>query len=40
MKNSATTEPIHRTTHSDLYQEVTDKIIAMIEKGVATWRRT
>ncbi|MFN8279024.1 MAG: zincin-like metallopeptidase domain-containing protein [Saprospiraceae bacterium] len=40
MKNSATTETVHRATHSDLYQEITDKIIAMIEKGVAPWRQT
>ena len=28
------------TTQRDIYREVTDKIIAMIEKGVAPWRRT
>lgn len=28
------------TTQRDLYREVTDKIISMIEKGVAPWRRT
>ena len=29
-----------RTAGRDLYREVTDKIIALIEKGVAPWRRT
>jgi len=24
----------------DLYQEVTDKIVALLEKGVAPWRQT
>jgi antirestriction protein ArdC len=38
MKNSATTEATVITR--DLYQEVTNKIIAMIENGVAPWRRT
>jgi antirestriction protein ArdC len=38
MKNSATTEAI--TITSNLYEEVTNKIIALIEQGVAPWRRT
>lgn len=38
MKNSATTEA--STITSNLYEEVTNKIISMIEKGVAPWRRT
>jgi antirestriction protein ArdC len=38
MKNSATTEAT--SISRDLYQEVTNKIIALIEQGVAPWRRT
>lgn len=38
MKNSATTEATAIT--SNLYEEVTNKIISMIEQGVAPWRRT
>lgn len=32
--------PATVTTQRDLYREVTDKIIALIETGVAPWRRT
>jgi antirestriction protein ArdC len=39
MKNGTVTES-NTATGRDLYQEVTNKIIAMIEKGVAPWRRT
>ncbi len=36
-----TTEPkVQLTTNALLYDEVTNRIIAMIEKGVAPWRRT
>lgn len=38
MKHSATTEATAIT--SNLYEEVTNKIISMIEQGVAPWRRT
>ncbi|MBK9721992.1 MAG: DUF1738 domain-containing protein [Saprospiraceae bacterium] len=38
MKNSVNTEAT--TITSNLYEEVTNKIIAMIEQGVAPWRRT
>ncbi|MBK8483854.1 MAG: DUF1738 domain-containing protein [Saprospiraceae bacterium] len=38
MKNSATTEATSIT--SNLYEEVTNKIISLIEQGVAPWRRT
>jgi antirestriction protein ArdC len=38
MKNSATTEATAIT--SNLYEEVTNKIISMIKQGVAPWRRT
>ncbi|MEI2696159.1 MAG: zincin-like metallopeptidase domain-containing protein [Saprospiraceae bacterium] len=38
MKNSAMTEATVIT--SNLYEEVTNKIISMIEQGVAPWRRT
>jgi antirestriction protein ArdC len=38
MKNGTVTESA--TTSRDLYQEMTNRIIAMIEKGVAPWRRT
>ena len=38
MKHSVTTEATAIT--SNLYEEVTNKIISMIEKGVAPWRRT
>jgi antirestriction protein ArdC len=38
MKNGTVTETT--TIGRDLYQEVTSKIIALIEKGVAPWRRT
>lgn len=38
---AATAEPTTaRTAGRDLYQEVTNKIIWMIEQGVAPWRRT
>jgi len=33
-------EPAARVAQRDLYQEVTNKIIGMIERGVAPWRRT
>lgn len=33
-------EPSARVAQRDLYQEVTNKIIGMIERGVAPWRRT
>lgn len=38
MKNSVTTDATVIT--SNLYEEVTNKIISMIEQGVAPWRRT
>lgn len=38
MKNSVNTEAT--TITLDLYQEVTNKIISMIEQGEAPWRRT
>lgn len=38
MKNSETTEATAIT--SNLYEEVTNKIISLIEQGVAPWRRT
>lgn len=38
MKNSVTTEATAITLN--LYEEVTNKIISMIEQGVAPWRRT
>lgn len=38
MKNSATTEATAITPN--LYEEVTNKIIALIEHGIAPWRRT
>lgn len=38
MKNSVTTEAT--TFTSNLYEEVTNKIISMIQQGVAPWRRT
>lgn len=42
MQTAAATAPTTTapTTTRDLYREVTDKIISMIEKGVAPWRRT
>lgn len=33
-------EPASRMAPRDLYQEVTNRIIALIEQGVAPWRRT
>lgn len=38
--STAIAEPTARITTRDLYQEVTNKIIGMIEQGVAPWRRT
>lgn len=38
MKNSVTPEAT--TITSNLYEEVTNKIISMLEQGVAPWRRT
>ena len=36
-----TTEPkVQQTTNASLYEEVTNRIIALIEKGVAPWRKT
>ena len=36
-----TTEPkVQQTSNASLYEEVTNRIIAMIEKGVAPWRKT
>ena len=37
---TAVAEPTASIASRDLYQEVTNKIIAMIEQGVAPWRRT
>lgn len=37
---SAVAEPTTRVASRDLYQEVTNKIIGMVEQGVAPWRRT
>ena len=37
---TAQTATTPQTTSRDLYREVTDKIIRMIENGVAPWRRT
>ena len=37
---TAVAEPTTRIATRDLYQEVTSKIIRMIEQGVAPWRRT
>lgn len=37
----STTEPkVQQTTNASLYEEVSNRIIAMIEKGVAPWRKT
>ena len=37
---SAVAEPTTRIATRDLYQEVTNKIISMIEQEIAPWRRT
>ena len=46
MNNSTVEKDTNATTtkadrpRRDLYQEVTDKIVALLEKGVAPWRQT
>ena len=35
----ATSNRRGRGSHPDLYQEVTDRIVAMIEAGAAPWRK-
>jgi antirestriction protein ArdC len=40
IKVESTPMPNGKGTSNDLYQQVTNKIIGMIEQGVAPWRRT